>query len=166
MLPGISCRKTTLCSEKEMVGPCGKWEMVIAVGVPRCSWRRIRSDKPADFADWTRSGMICFPRLSRTAVGKSNLISLAKDESLEEGSLEVVTSTRGSTMPDSCAYSSSRSSCSFVVRSPADSSYWKSFLRDLSFAMAGSSGLPEARAALSFARFSLISASRSRSARL
>jgi len=91
-----------LWREKEAVGPWGKWERVRAVGVPRCSCRRIMSDRPEDCADITRFGRTRFPRLSRIDVGKSNLISFANDESREDGSLEVVTRTLGSTMPESC----------------------------------------------------------------
>lgn len=47
------------------------------------------SVSPLDLLDCTMSGRIKFPRLSRTDVGKSNLISLEKAESLEDGSLEV-----------------------------------------------------------------------------
>lgn len=130
-----------------------------------CSWSRTTSVRPADLADLTKSGRISPPRLRRTAVGSNSLTSLANAVNLVDGDLEVVTSTRGSTTPDSCANSSSRSSCSFVSLS-TDSSNWKSFLRALSLAISGSSGLPEASESLSLARFSLISASRRRSARL
>lgn len=100
-LLGISWRKTTLCRENDTVGPCGKCERVKAVGVPRCSCSRIMSESPDACADCTRFGRIKFPRFSRIDVGSSNRISLAKEDSLVEGSLEVVTSTRGSTIPDS-----------------------------------------------------------------
>lgn len=81
------------------------------------------SDSPEDCADVTRLERTRFPRLSRIDVGKSNLISFANDERRDDGSRDVVTKTRGSTMPESCAYSSSRSSSSFAVRSGRDSSY-------------------------------------------
>src|SRR5580658_2401857 len=98
----MSWRRTTLWREKEAVGPCGKWEMVRAVGVPRCSCSKIMSDRPDDCADVTRLERTRFPRLSRIDVGKSNLISFANDESRVDGSREVVTRTLGSTMPESC----------------------------------------------------------------
>jgi hypothetical protein len=47
-----------------------------------------------------------------------------------------------------------------------DSSYLKSSLRDLSFAIEGSRGFPDAREAFNFARFSAIEASRRRRALL
>lgn len=59
-------------------------------------------------------------------------------------------------------HSSSRSNWS--LWSGRASSYWKSFLSCSSLAMDRSKGLPVARLSLSLARFSLISASRSRSA--
>jgi hypothetical protein len=49
------------------------------------------SDKPDDEADRTKSGRTMFPRLSLTAVGNSNLISLANAASLVDGSRDVVT---------------------------------------------------------------------------
>lgn len=120
---GISWRNTTLCNENEIVGPWGKCDSVMAVGVPRCSWSRIMSESPEAWADWIRFPKTKFPLFRRMDVGRSNLISLAKDDRREEGSLEVVTRTRGSTIPDSCAYSSSKSSSSFAVKSARDSSY-------------------------------------------
>lgn len=98
---GISCRNTTLWRENETVGPCGKCDSVKAVGVPRCSWRRIKSESPAAWAEEIRFGRIRLPRLRRIDVGSNNLISFAKDPSRDEGSRDVVTSTRGSTMPES-----------------------------------------------------------------
>ena len=81
------------------------------------------SESPDACADCTRFGRIKFPRFSRIDVGSSNRISFAKEESRVEGSREVVTRTLGSTMPESCAYSSSKSSSSFTVKSGLDSSY-------------------------------------------
>lgn len=81
------------------------------------------SERPDACADCTRFGRMRFPRLSRMAVGSSNRISFAKEANRVEGSREVVTSTRGSTIPDSCAYSSSKSSSSLTVKSGFDSSY-------------------------------------------
>jgi hypothetical protein len=81
------------------------------------------SESPEACADCTRLPKTKFPLFKRMDVGRSNLISLAKDDSRDEGSLEVVTKTRGSTIPDSCAYSSSKSSSSFAVKSGRDSSY-------------------------------------------
>jgi len=49
-------------------------------------------------ADRTSSGRTRFPRFRRMAVGKSKRISLEKDMSLELGSRDVVTNTRGSVM--------------------------------------------------------------------
>ena len=141
------------------VGPCGRWDIVRPVGVPRCSCNRQMSVRPAPFAELTRSGKMRFPRLRRIAVGSINLISFAKAARRLEGSLDVVTRTRGSTMPDRALYSSSRSSSSLRLRSARDSSYWKSFRSPLSLAMVGSRGRPDARLSLSFALFSLTSAS-------
>lgn len=81
------------------------------------------SDNPEACADCTKFGRIKFPRFSRIDVGSSNRISFAKDDNRVEGSLDVVTRTRGSTIPESCAYSSSRSRSSFTVVSGLDSSY-------------------------------------------
>ena len=137
-LPGISPRSTVLCSENDAVGPCGKWLTVRPVGVPRCSWRSTISVSPALCDDRTRSGRMRLPRLSRTEVGRSSRISFEKVANRLEGSREVVTP---------------------ALRSGRDSSYWKSFRRDSSWAMEGSMGRPAARALRSFARFSLVSAS-------
>lgn len=81
------------------------------------------SERPDACADWTRFGRIRFPRLSRIDVGNNNRISLAKEDNRVEGSRDVVTKTRGSTIPESCAYSSSKSNSSFTVKSGLDSSY-------------------------------------------
>jgi hypothetical protein len=62
------------------------------------------------------------PRFNRTAVGRRSLISLANVESLDDGSLDVVTRILGSRIPLSAAYSSSSASSSSVVRSARDSS--------------------------------------------
>lgn len=97
----MSWRKTTLCRENDIVGPWGKWDSVKAVGVPRCSWRRMISESPDAWADVIRLGKMRFPRFRRIEVGINNLISFAKAESLDEGSLEVVISTLGSTIPES-----------------------------------------------------------------
>jgi hypothetical protein len=59
------------------------------------------SESPDACADCTRFGRIKFPRFSRIDVGSNNRISFANEESLVEGSREVVTNTRGSTMPES-----------------------------------------------------------------
>lgn len=63
------------------------------------------------------------PLFRRMDVGRRRRISFANEERRDEGSLEVVTSTRGSTMPESWAYSSSRSSSSSMVLSGRVSSY-------------------------------------------
>jgi hypothetical protein len=52
-------------------------------------------------ADCTKLGRMRFPRFSRIDVGNNSRISLANEDRRVEGSLEVVTSTRGSTIPDS-----------------------------------------------------------------
>ena len=82
------------------MGPWGKCDKVKAVGTPRCSWRRTMSERPDAWADCTKLGRMRFPLFNRIDVGSSNRISFAKDDSLVEGSLEVVTKTRGSTIPD------------------------------------------------------------------
>lgn len=114
---GRSWRRKTLCKEKEAVGPCGRWEMVRVVGTPRCSWRRIRSVREEALALDTRLGRMSVPRLRRMEVGSSSRISLAKAESRVDGDLEVVTSGRGSVMPDRWAYSSSMSLCASALSS-------------------------------------------------
>lgn len=81
----------------------------MAVGTPRCSWRRIRSVIAEALALATKLGKIRVPRLRRIDVGRSNRISLAKADSLVEGDLDVVTIGLGSVMPERCAYSSSMS---------------------------------------------------------
>ncbi len=97
---GRSWRRKTLCRENEAVGPCGKCEIVRAVGTPRCSWRRSRSVNDEALALLTRLGKISVPRLRRIDVGSSNRISFANAESRVEGEREVVTRGRGSAMPD------------------------------------------------------------------
>jgi hypothetical protein len=97
---GISCRKTTLWREKETVGPCGKCDNVKAVGTPRCSCSRTMSESPDACADWTRFGKIRLPLFKRIDVGSNKRISFAKAERRVDGSREVVTRTRGSTIPD------------------------------------------------------------------
>ena len=94
--------------------------MVSAVGVPRCSWSRTISDSAAAVAEETRFGSTRVPRFKRIEVGNSKRTSFAKALSLLEGEREVVMRTRGSTIPDRCAYSSSSASSSSVVRSARD----------------------------------------------
>ena len=106
---GISCRRKTLCSENEAVGPCGRWDIVRAVGTPRCSWRRIKSVRAEALALETRFGRTRVPRLRRMAVGSKRRTSLANAERRVEGDLDVVTRGLGSVMPDRWAYSSSTS---------------------------------------------------------
>ncbi len=144
-----------------MVGPCGMCDTVRAFGVPRCSCNKQMSDSPAFCAELTRSGNTSPPRFRRNAVGSRSRNSLANVDRREEGFLDVVTRTRGSTMPDNSAYSSSMSIASATLRSGRDSSYCRSLPRCLSPAISWSSGLPVASACFSLARFSLISASRS-----
>jgi hypothetical protein len=81
------------------------------------------SDNPADSVGGTKPSHMRVPRFNRTDVGRSNRISLANADSRDGGSREVVTNMGGSTMPNSCAYSSSRSSYSCLLRSGPDSSY-------------------------------------------
>src|SRR5436305_5162926 len=88
---GISARKTTLCNENDAVGPCGKCETVIAVGVPLCSCRRIVSLNVAALALESRLGVMRLPRFSLIAVGSSNLISFEKALSRVDGLRDVVT---------------------------------------------------------------------------
>ena len=115
-----------------------------------------------------------FPRFNRIDVGIRSRISLAKVLRRAEGEREVVISGRGSTKPEVRAYSSSRSSISASLELESgcfeedgrDSSYFKSSLRDLSFATEESRGFPDAREAFNFARFSAIDASRRRRALL
>lgn len=85
-----------------------------AVGVPRCSCKRIISEREADLALATRSVRIVFPRFNRIEVGKSSRTSFAKALRRDEGDREVVTKGRGSMRPDVKAYSSSRSTRSAV----------------------------------------------------
>jgi len=81
--------------------------MVMAVGVPRCSWRRMMSLRAAAFALDRRFGRTRLPRLSLMEVGSRSLTSFEKALSLVEGLLEVVTRGRGSARPESMEYSSS-----------------------------------------------------------
>jgi hypothetical protein len=119
---------------------------------------------------------IIFPRFKRTEVGSSSRISVISQlpsyirtgsQPLEnvasrlDGSRDVVTKIRGSTTPDSCAYSSSSPSSSSAVRSARDSSYLKSALTLSSFCTSFESGFPVDRLARSAARFDANSASRS-----
>lgn len=97
---GRSCRSRTLCRLKDAVGPWGRWEIVRAVGVPRCSWSRRRSVSAEELADETRLGRISVPRFRRMEVGSRRRISFAKAESRVEGEREVVTRGRGSVIPE------------------------------------------------------------------
>ena len=106
-----------------MVGPCGIWLMVIAVGVPLCSWRRIMSDRAADFADESRFGRMVLPLFSRIAVGNRRRISLLNVASLVLGLRDVVTSGLGSDRPLSILYSSSSEAWASAVSASSDSSY-------------------------------------------
>ena len=90
-----------MCRENEAVGPWGKCETVSAVGVPRCSWSRMRSESPEEFEEATRFGRTRLPLFKRIEVGRRRRISLANAERRDEGSREVVTRTRGSTIPES-----------------------------------------------------------------
>lgn len=99
----MSCRKTTLCKENDTVGPWGRCDTVMAVGVPRCSCKRTISERPLLLQDRTSSGRIVLPRFNRMAVGINNRISLEKAARRLEGERDVVTRTRGSTIPESAA---------------------------------------------------------------
>ncbi len=156
---GRSCRRRTLCRENDAVGPCGRCEMVSAVGVPRCSCRRSTSVSAAELALATRVGRIRVPRFSRMEVGRRSLISLAKAPSRVEGDREVVIRGRGSAMPERWLYSSSRSSAG------AASSYLCEERSAVSFARTGARGFPLEREALKAARFEAVSAERRLSAR-
>lgn len=90
------------------MGPCGRCEIVRAVGTPRCSCRRMTSVNALAFALATRVGKTCVPRFKRMDVGSRRRISFAKAESRVEGLREVVIKGRGSMIPERCAYSSSR----------------------------------------------------------
>ena len=90
-------------------------------------------------------------------VGSNNLISFEKVPRRLEGSRDVVTKILGSTIPDNVAYSSSIASSSSTVV-VFDSSYLKSSLNFVSFAMDGSNGLPEASDSFNFCRLSVSSA--------
>jgi hypothetical protein len=59
------------------------------------------SERRDDWADVTKLESTRFPRLRRIEVGSNNLISFANAERRVDGSREVVTKTRGSTIPDS-----------------------------------------------------------------
>lgn len=123
------------------------------------------SDKAAAFALEKRFGRIKLPRLSLMEVGRRSRISFEKADSLADGLLDVVTSGLGSAKPESIEYSSSMPCCAVAVSGSRDSSYLKSFFKDLSFATTGSSGLPLARDFFKRDRFSAIDASRSCKAR-
>ena len=121
------------------------------------------SVRPEALALEMRFGRIVVPRLRRMEVGKSKRISLANAERRVDGDREVVTSGRGSMMPDKWAYSSSIANTS--EGEGAFSSNLKSSRSAWSFAIDGTRGLPLASEAFNFARFSAVSASRSVSAR-
>lgn len=89
----------------------------MAVGIPRCSWSRIRSVIAEALALETRLGRIKVPRFNLIDVGINSLISLAKADNLVEGDLEVVMMGLGSVIPERWAYSSSISWCSSAVSS-------------------------------------------------
>lgn len=112
---GRSWRRRTLCREKLAVGPWGRWEIVSAVGVPRCSCRSKMSLKALALALATSVGKTCAPRFSRMDVGRSRRISLAKEARRVEGLREVVIRGRGSTMPERWEYSSSMARVSAVL---------------------------------------------------
>ena len=97
---GRSCRRETLCSENDAVGPCGKCETVIAVGTPRCSCSKIRSVNAEAFALLTRFGNTSVPLFNRILVGSNSRTSFANALSLVDGDLDVVTSGLGSVMPE------------------------------------------------------------------
>lgn len=103
-----------MCRLNEAVGPCGRWEIVNAVGLPRCSCKSIRSVRALELALETNEGRTRFPRFRRMDVGRRRRISFANAASRVEGEREVVISGRGSTMPERWAYSSSRARASSV----------------------------------------------------
>ena len=95
----------------------------MAVGVPRCSCKRIMSFNAEALALDRRLGMMRLPRFKRIDVGKRSLISFEKVLSLVEGLLEVVTKGRGSDNPESSEYSSSMLCCASADSGSRDSSY-------------------------------------------
>lgn len=152
---GRSCRRRTLCREKEAVGPWGRWDIVRAVGVPRCSWSRSKSVSAAELALVTSEGRTRVPRFRRIEVGSRSRISLAKAASRVEGEREVVTRGRGSVIPERWLYSSSRSGV--VGRA---SSYRCEVKRAVSLASEGARGFPLEREAARAARLEAVSAER------
>lgn len=109
---GRSCRRWTLCRLNEAVGPCGRCDIVSAVGLPRCSCKSIKSVKALELALDINEGRTRFPRFKRIDVGRRRRISFAKAASRVEGEREVVIKGRGSAIPDRCVYSSSRARAS------------------------------------------------------
>jgi len=60
-----SCRRVTLWSVSERVGPCGRWEIIMASGRPRVSCRRIRSVTFWERQAGMRERITVLPRLRR-----------------------------------------------------------------------------------------------------
>lgn len=153
---GRSWRRWTLCRLKEAVGPCGRWEIVRAVGLPRCSCRRIKSVKALELALDTNEGRTRLPRFNRIDVGRRRRISLANAASRVEGERDVVIRGRGSAIPERWVYSSSRASASSVEG--AVSSYAWEARRAESAAREGVSGFPLASDAFRAALLEAVSA--------
>jgi hypothetical protein len=97
--------------------------MVMAVGVPRCSWRRMMSERAEAFAEESRLGRIRLPRFRRIDVGRRSLISLLKIARRVEGLREVVTRGLGSVRPERRLYSSSMLCWASAASWSSDSSY-------------------------------------------
>lgn len=106
-----------------MVGPWGRCEIVIAVGVPRCSCKRIMSERAEALAEERRLGRMSLPRLRRIDVGRRSLISLLNVARRVEGLREVVTRGRGSARPERRLYSSSMLCWASAASWSSDSSY-------------------------------------------
>lgn len=138
------------------MGPCGRCEIVSAVGVPRCSCSRSKSVRAAEFALATREGRTNVPRFKRIDVGRRRRISLAKADRRVDGEREVVTRGRGSAIPDRWLYSSSTSS---GLAATASSYLWAA-RRAVSLARAGVRGFPVAREAVRAAFLAVVSAER------
>ena len=146
---GISWRITTLCSPKYAVGPYGMCETISPSGTPRCSWSTTRSLKPSARHVSTIVLTVWPPRFIRCAFGTISFTSFRNCVSFDDGSCDVVISTRGSATP-AFAYSESTPLAAASPSSGTPSSAASAISRSASPRSSDGTGAPASNAALTF----------------
>ena len=118
-------------------------------GSPRCSCTSTMSVKSCDWHASTMSPTTWFPRFIRCAFGTISFTSLRNCVSFDDGSCDVVISTRGSATP-AFAYSESTPLAAASPSSGTPSSAASAISRSASPRSSDGTGAPASNAALTF----------------